>query len=296
MQDHFSGFKRLNQVYGWTLMNSLFSELFSKQDWLKVWDHLISNPPAFMYHFIVAYLVHFRKPLMGITDANDFYYFFQRRNPTSVAKIIQKAYSIQSNTPKALDPASHIQAFKPCNVGEYPIFNQYPQFIVNYQSRMKTKIRQEEDDYIKKRHLAAELSRLTDELRKEKKQWENSDWQMNEMIEKWWVQMTENEEERAKFKARMNFFEAEKKIDVMSQISQARKSFMSHHSNNAKDHIDQVERVVGQNERAKGIAEMEVETEKQLEGIENEWQIRKDEMLRTRKEISNMQKARARRY
>jgi hypothetical protein len=132
-------------------MQTLFSELFSKQDWVKVWDHLLTNPPSFMYHFIAAYLIHFRKPLLGISDIKDFYYFFQRRNATDVSKMISLAYQIRAKTPKSLDPNSHLKAFKHCNVGEYPIFNQYPQFIINYQSRMKTKIRQEEEEYIKKR-------------------------------------------------------------------------------------------------------------------------------------------------
>jgi hypothetical protein len=132
-------------------MRSLFSELFSKDDWLMVWDHLISNSPSFMYHFIVAYLVHYRKPLLAIQDAKDFYYFFQRRNPVDVTSIILKAYHLRSITPTSIDPANFLKAFEPCAIGEYPIFNEYPQFIVNYQTKMKEKIKKEEEEYFKKR-------------------------------------------------------------------------------------------------------------------------------------------------
>lgn len=186
---HFQRCKVTSQVFGWTVMQSLFSELFSKRDWLMVWDHLVSNSPSFMYHFITGYIIHFRRSLLSISSLKDFYYFFQRRNPTNATSIILKAYEIKAKSPTSIDPSTFLKPFTPCPPGEYPIFNQYPQFIVNYQSRMKSKIRQEEHEYIKKRQLATELSRLTQELKKEKEGWESSDWKMNEMIEKWWTQM-----------------------------------------------------------------------------------------------------------
>lgn len=68
--------------------------------------------------------------------------------------------------------------------------------------------------------MAAELSRLTDELRKEKQQWESSDWKMNDMIEKWWTQMMENEENQNQIKNRMNYYEKEKRLGAMAQIAE----------------------------------------------------------------------------
>jgi hypothetical protein len=126
-------------------------KLFSKKDWLMVWDHLVSNPPSFFYHFIAAYLIHFRRQLLGVSELKDFYFFFQRRNPTNVTSLILKAYSLKQNSPTSIDPSSFLRPFLPSPPGEYPIFNQYPQFIVNYQSKMKNKIRQEEYEYLKKR-------------------------------------------------------------------------------------------------------------------------------------------------
>lgn len=153
--DHFARCKVTGQLYAWTLMQSLFSELFSKKEWMMVWDHLVSNPPSFMYHFITAYLIHFRRVLLGVYETKDFLYFFSKRSVTSsVTAIILKAYQVKAKTPTALDPSSFLKGFKAFSGGEYPVFNQYPQFIVNYQTRMKNKIRQEEHDYIKKRYFA----------------------------------------------------------------------------------------------------------------------------------------------
>lgn len=172
-----------NHVYGWTMMQSLFSELFSKPDWMVVWDHLVSNPPSFMYSFTTAYIIHFRVALLSINDPKDFYYFFQRRNVTNIPSLILKAYEIKRTTPSTIAPSTFLKAFEPIKPGSYPVFNAYPHFIVNYQSRMKDKIRAEENEYIRSRQLASELNRLTTELKQDQKTWEKSDIKMNGMIE-----------------------------------------------------------------------------------------------------------------
>ena len=54
-------------------------------------------------------------------------------------------------TPDTISPISSLAPFSPLLVGQYPIYNQYPEFIVNYQSKMKEKIRADEEDYLRKR-------------------------------------------------------------------------------------------------------------------------------------------------
>jgi hypothetical protein len=53
-------------------MHTLFSELFSLEDWLRLWDHLISNPPSFMYYVIIAYVRCFRIALLNTDRFDDF--------------------------------------------------------------------------------------------------------------------------------------------------------------------------------------------------------------------------------
>jgi uncharacterized protein YjiS (DUF1127 family) len=99
------------------------------------------------------------------------------------------AYKLSDSTPASLSAASFVSSFTPCPSGEYPVFNKYPEFIVNYQSKMKDKIRKEEDEYIRKRRTVEELTRLTEDLKKDKSAWDTADWKMNEMIEEWWEKM-----------------------------------------------------------------------------------------------------------
>ncbi|KAJ3323251.1 TBC1 domain member 31 [Boothiomyces sp. JEL0866] len=291
---HFDLHKVNGQIYVWTLVQTLFAELFSKKDWLCVWDHLISNQPSFLYHFIIAYLIHFRRPLLRITELKDFYFFFQRRNATNVASIILLMYKVNAKTPKSLDPATFIKNFEPATKGEYPVFNQYPEFIINYQSQMKDKIRQEEYEYLKKKQLAAELNRLTEEIKKDKKEWESNDWKLNEMVEKWWQQMSLQEQERNKTQERLNNFENEKRIDVMTQINQgtlrfdlARQSFFQSQAKPSL-HVEKIQKAVGQNIKNQKLAETEKEFSNAFKDLESEWMKRQQEMKKVRQELQKV--------
>ena len=47
--------------------------------------------------------------------------------------MISEAYHFQDSTPEDLHPQRMIHAFSPLTKGSYPVFNKYPQFIVDYQ-------------------------------------------------------------------------------------------------------------------------------------------------------------------
>jgi hypothetical protein len=53
-------------------MHTFFSELFMLEDWLRLWDHLVSNQPSFMYYLVVAYVKYFRGALLEVDKTDDF--------------------------------------------------------------------------------------------------------------------------------------------------------------------------------------------------------------------------------
>ena len=63
-----------------------------------------------------------------------------------------EAYVLQSKTPSTVSPSSFLHSFRPLLRGQYPVFNQFPEFIINYQTRMKERIRKDEEDYLRKRY------------------------------------------------------------------------------------------------------------------------------------------------
>ena len=53
-------------------MSTLFSEVLSREAWLRTWDNILSNPPGFMLLVVVAYLTVARSTLLQCTQKEDF--------------------------------------------------------------------------------------------------------------------------------------------------------------------------------------------------------------------------------
>ena len=192
---HFETQGITTQTYAWIMLQTLFSELFSERDWVKLWDHLLTNTPSFIFFIAVAYNMRFRLPLLELEKISDFEYFYQRRNAVHLDGVLNLAYHLYETTPSSFQPGLFNSPFTALPK-EYPIFNKYPDFIVNYQTKMKEKIRKEEEEYLKKRINADDVARLALELKADEKRWQESDKNMKQMIEKWWETMVEVQDTR----------------------------------------------------------------------------------------------------
>lgn len=64
---------------------------------------------------------------------------------------MKEAYRLIEATPEDIHPRGSLEDFKPLTVGQYPVFNKYPKFIVDYQVQERERIRQEELDYMRQR-------------------------------------------------------------------------------------------------------------------------------------------------
>ncbi|KAJ3027429.1 UNVERIFIED_CONTAM: TBC1 domain member 31 [Siphonaria sp. JEL0065] len=292
---HFTRHKITSQVYGWGLMQSFFTEIVSKSDWLKVWDHMVTNPPAYMYYFITSYLLTSRTSLLATRTLEDYQYFLTRVNAISIDKVIVTAYKLHSRTPDSCSPVTFFQPFTPLLRGQYEIFNKYPEFIVNYQSKMKEKIRADEVDYLRRRKMADDVAQLTDDLKKDKKAWETADWKMNEMVEKWWENMMGAEDSHNERISRLDALEKEQRARALRRIAEARKSFVDHQSNAAKLHALSLAKVVGANRRD-FESRLDKETiDTKFKQVENEWLARREEMMSAREELARLDHTRAER-
>ena len=58
---------------------------------------------------------------------------------------------MQQTTPAEIDPNKLLNSFEPLTKGTYPVFNKRPKFITDYQIIEKTKILNEEINYLKER-------------------------------------------------------------------------------------------------------------------------------------------------
>ncbi|KAJ3099085.1 TBC1 domain member 31, partial [Phlyctochytrium bullatum] len=218
-------------------------------------------------------------------------YFFSHRNPISVDKVLMETYKIHDRTPDNISPSSFLKPFEPILLGQYPIFNKFPEFIVNYQSKMKERIRQDEEDYIRKRKLTAEVNMLSEELRKDKADWERADWKVNEMVEKWWDSMMNMEESHTERKARLDAMEKEQRARALRRIAEARRSFVDHQYSTTKLRANALARTVGVNARDVETKADEELLDAKFREVESEWLARREQMLSARQELARLDRA-----
>ena len=76
-------------------------------------------------------------------------YFFHHRNAVDVSQVIKEAYRLQDTTPDDLHP--DLDPATPLTREQYPVFNKYPKFIVDYQVQERERIRTEEQEYLRQR-------------------------------------------------------------------------------------------------------------------------------------------------
>ncbi|XP_054638968.1 TBC1 domain family member 31 isoform X2 [Dunckerocampus dactyliophorus] len=146
-----------SQLYLWPLLETLFSEVLTRDEWLRLFDNVFSNHPSFLLMACVAYLMCCREPLLLCCQKQDFEYFFHHRNNLNTEDMIKEAYRLMNNTPDDIHPRTTLSDFTPLTKGQYPLFNKYPEFIVEYQNREKEKIRQEEMEYLQERQEVSML-------------------------------------------------------------------------------------------------------------------------------------------
>uniref|UniRef100_A0A667YHF6 TBC1 domain family member 31 n=1 Tax=Myripristis murdjan TaxID=586833 RepID=A0A667YHF6_9TELE len=156
-----------SQLYVWPLLETLFSEVLTRDEWLRLFDNVFSNHPSFLIMACVAYITCCREPLLLCSQKQDFEYFFHHRNNLDMGAMIKEAYRLMSSTPADIHPRTMLSDFTPLSRGQYPVFNHYPEFIVEYQSQERERIRLQEMEYLRERQiLAQEEEKLTQQRTK----------------------------------------------------------------------------------------------------------------------------------
>eukprot|EP00127_Corallochytrium_limacisporum_P001206 Clim_evm41s44 gene=Clim_evmTU41s44 len=178
---HFVKFEVTSKVYAWGMLQNFLSEILGKDDWLAVMDHVFTNHPGFLLIVVTAILRYFRRTLLGCRNREDFAFFFGRiQGSLSVPQLMQMAYRMAASTPADLDPRRNglYPQFSPLSAGgagggqgQYPIFNKYPRFVVDYQVRAREAIRREEEENTKRMELITDLREESRRIEREQARW-----------------------------------------------------------------------------------------------------------------------------
>lgn len=133
------------EVYAWGLLKTIFTEVLSEDEWMTLWDHLITyaDKPRLLYVAVLAYLSYFRTALLGASDRFSIEQFFHQQNAIKIQSFIQLIININQSVDLKLfksqengsdeDGAKPAVTYWPLTSGQYPAFASYPKFVVDFQ-------------------------------------------------------------------------------------------------------------------------------------------------------------------
>lgn len=162
LYDHFVRHRVTAEVYGWSLLKTIFTEVLNEDEWMCLWDHLItlSDTPQLLVVAVLAYLSYFRVALLAAPDRFSIEQFFHQQNALDIQKFVQlllnigrrmdmtkflagdsmKAFEAMragaNGTEDNLANETNVKtdnALWPLPVGQYPAFGRYPNLVVDFQ-------------------------------------------------------------------------------------------------------------------------------------------------------------------
>lgn len=75
-------------MHAWALLSTVMTEVLCKADWLKLWDHILSNSPPFFMFVLLAYFIHFREQIMSAETQQHMDSITRRCNPIDLNKVL----------------------------------------------------------------------------------------------------------------------------------------------------------------------------------------------------------------
>lgn len=224
---HFVKYGITSQIYAWPLLSTFFSEVLTREEWLKLADNVFSNHPSFLLMAAVAYCIVGRTALLRCTEQDDFKYFFHHRNAMSVGELIKEAYHLSETTPQDVNPSEIIEGFSALTKGQYPIFNKFPKFIVDFQVQEKERIRKEEEDYLKQKSATSDLR-----LERERRQAEEEGWYRQQQLLQEAEQtrrhlITKEEEKLSNQRMRLSAMNREMRMKELQLLDATRRKFIN---------------------------------------------------------------------
>ncbi|NXQ15775.1 TBC31 protein, partial [Peucedramus taeniatus] len=265
---HLIKYNVTSQAYAWPLLETLLSEVLTREEWLKAFDNIFSNHPSYFLMIVVAYVICSRAPLLHCSQAADFEYFFHHRNNVDINVVIKEAYHLMEATPLDIHPQHMLDDFTPLTKGQYPVFNKYPVFIVNYQAQKWEKIRQDEIEYLRERQLAHESEAKAQEQKAEDEAWYRKQKLLREAEEQRQKILLE-EEKLAEQRQRLAGVKRELKVKELQLLDASRRHFLNYQQDQLQMELKRLDDEIAgkasmRQQETHAVQDREPESQKQL--------------------------------
>ncbi|XP_055859413.1 TBC1 domain family member 31 [Episyrphus balteatus] len=188
--------------YAWSIISNGFSEILDDEQWLCLWDNILSSPPYFMIFCAVAYNIVQRETILRLESKDDVVEFFHEQNAIDLKKFIKKAYHLMEKCPDGLHPQRYMKDFVKLPKGVYPKFQNYPKKWLEEQESEMDNIRRERQAIDSRmRELERDEALMIEKLERGLQQEEYTK-RMKEM-QKQYQDMLKREEERISYQRKM---------------------------------------------------------------------------------------------
>ncbi|GCC23790.1 TBC1 domain family member 31 isoform X1 [Chiloscyllium punctatum] len=245
---HLVKYNITTQLYAWPLMETLFSEVLTREEWLQLFDNVFSNHPSYLLVAVAAYLICSRTPLLQCNIKEDLEHFFHHRNNLDLSAVIKEAYHLMDTTPEDIHPKRLLDDFVPLTRGQYPIFNKYPKFVIDYQTKERERIWHEELEYLKERQLAHGLQAESVKRQAENAAWYRQQQLLQEAEEQRRKILHEEEQKLVEQRVRLAAVKRELKIKELQILDAAQRRFLKHQQDQQKSELrrldDEIDRKV----------------------------------------------------
>lgn len=252
--------------YAWPLLTSGFAEVLEEQQWLVLWDNILTNPPYFIIFVVVAYNLMQRETILRLPEKSDVVYFFHEQMPIDVTKWLSRARKLMNNCESNVHPQRFMPPFAPIPKGVYPKFLKYPREWIEQQEQQSVELmKQQQEIDARLRKLELEDIKIKDRLHQGLKQEEHVR-RLKEM-EQLYQDTIQREEER---------IVSQRKILLTYQME-------------ARQRKSQVLSKLRESEQRRMILEMEKDIDGLMRSVERERRRRNQEMLFAEDEIRNQE-------
>lgn len=164
--------------FGWPLLRSAFSEVLSREDWLRLLDHVFASTarPDMLEVAAVAFAVALRPRLLGCRSAQAAEALFRRRQAIDLDEMLALMERVARLTapgtrqggagdtgyPEGGGRAAAMAFLKAAPTefvalprGRYPAFDGYPRVEVNYQAELRERVARQERELERRQQLVS---------------------------------------------------------------------------------------------------------------------------------------------
>ncbi|KAK5648993.1 hypothetical protein RI129_003885 [Pyrocoelia pectoralis] len=142
-----------SKLYAWPLFEAAFSEVVNEVHWRKLWDHILSNEPAFLIVCVAAYSLYNRQTLVTMNKKSDFEHFYHNPNTFDVKKFISKTYTLMNSISEKNHPRRFLHSFRCLPIDSYPSFAGFPKNLVNFNFDQVQELRNEQQKIDQEREV-----------------------------------------------------------------------------------------------------------------------------------------------